>query len=70
MPAQPNKPRSGFTDDGTTRPPGEKQAVENQGGTTPEAYPDPARLDASDRDRPPSDHDDVHTDRPDTGERR
>ena len=40
MPDQPNKPGGDFREDGKTRDPGDEQAVKNQGGTTPDAYPD------------------------------
>ena len=40
MPDQPNKPGGDFRDDGKVRDAGDEQAVKNQGGTTPDAYPD------------------------------
>lgn len=42
MNTQPNKPAGAFDSDGDTRPAEDQQAVKNQGGTTPDAYPEPA----------------------------
>ncbi|MGK6322829.1 hypothetical protein ACMGDM_07055 [Sphingomonas sp. DT-51] len=39
MSEQPNKPGGDFRQDGKIRDAGDEQAVKNQGGTTPEAYP-------------------------------
>ncbi|TCP35790.1 hypothetical protein [Sphingomonas sp. BK235] len=39
MNQQPNKPGGDVRADGKVRDPGDEQAVKNQGGTTPEAYP-------------------------------
>ncbi|MDQ2892164.1 MAG: hypothetical protein M3R64_03610 [Pseudomonadota bacterium] len=37
---QPNKPGADFKPDGSTRAPGDEQAVENQATVTPDDYPD------------------------------
>lgn len=48
MPDHPNKPGSDKAD-GNPRPPKDQQAMKNQGETTPDRYPEPARLDPEDR---------------------
>lgn len=40
MPDQPNKPGGEEPEDGKVPKTADRQAVKNQGGTTPDAYPD------------------------------
>jgi hypothetical protein len=50
---QPNKPGGGIKPDGSTRAPGDEQAVENQTSVTPDDYPDGSggKPDYKDRDK-------------------